>query len=109
MRIERLVHCPPHDLWRALIKHAELGESGALLRLPLPGGLSGTVGKITVYESPRVLECTWGCDVLRWELHARECSTLLVFTHAECAAHWMAHLESIEAVATGAAEAAVGE
>jgi hypothetical protein len=109
MRIERLVPCPPEDLWRALIQHAELGEQGAMLRLALPGGLSETAARITVYESPRVLECAWGADVLRWELHARDCMTLLVFTHAECAAQWMAYLESIEALATRAAEPALGE
>ena len=109
MRIERLVPCPPADLWRALIQHAELGKQGAMLRLGLPGGLSETAGKITVYESPRVLECVWGADVLRWELRAQGCMTLLVFTHAECAAQWMAYLESIEALATRPAEAALGE
>jgi hypothetical protein len=109
MRIERLVPCPPEDLWRALIQNTELGEQGAMLRLALPGGLSETAGKITVYESPRVLECAWGADVLRWELQPQGCHTRLVFTHAECAAHWMAHLEGIEALATRTAEAAVGE
>ena len=80
-----------------------------MLRLALPGGLSETAGRITVYESPRVLECAWGADVLRWELQAQGCMTRLVFTHAECAAHWMAYLEGIEALATRTAEAAVGE
>jgi hypothetical protein len=109
MRIERLVACPPEDLWRALIQNTELGKEGAMLRLALPGGLSETAGMITVYESPRVLECAWGADVLRWELQPQGCMTRLVFTHAECAAQWMAYLESIEALATRAAEVAVGE
>jgi hypothetical protein len=63
----------------------------------------------TEQQRERVLECAWGADVLRWELHAQGCMTRLVFTHAECAAQWMAYLESIEALATRAAEAAVGE
>lgn len=109
MRIERLIPCPPAHLWRALIQNTELGKQGAMLRLALPGGLSETAGKITVYESPRVLECALGADVLRWELHAQGCMTRLVFTHAECAAQWMAYLESIEALATRTAEAAVDE
>ena len=82
MRIERLVPCPPEDLWRALIQNTELGKHGAMLRLALPGGLSRPRGR-SVYESPRVLECAWGADVLRWELQPQGCMTRLVFTHAE--------------------------
>jgi hypothetical protein len=102
MRIERLIPCPPKDLWRALIQHTELGERGAFVRLSLSDGLSQTPGRITVYESEKLLECAWGSDVLRWELHARGCETLLVFTHAECAAQWLACLDRIAAAATGA-------
>ena len=108
MRIERLIPCPPKDLWRALIQHTELAEGGAVLHLALPCGLSQSAGKITVYESQRILECVLGADVLRWELHPRGErgeETLLVFTHAECAAQWLAWLDSIAALATGAAEA----
>ena len=97
MRIEKLIPCSRRDLWRALIQHTELGEGGATLRLPLPGGLSETAARITVYDSPRVLECAWGGDVLRWELHARGDKTLLVFTHAENAAPWLACLDDIAA------------
>jgi hypothetical protein len=104
MRIERLIPCKPKDLWRALIQHTELAERGALVRLALPEGISPTAGKITVYESEKILECAWGADVLRWELHARGCETLLVFTHAECAAQWIACLDRIVAAATGVGE-----
>ena len=45
MRIERLVPCPPEDLWRALIQNTELGKHGAMLRLALPGGLSRPRGR----------------------------------------------------------------
>jgi uncharacterized protein YndB with AHSA1/START domain len=109
MRIERLVPCPPEELWRALIQNAELGREGAMLRLALPGGPSETAGKITVYESPRVLECVWGADVVRWELHAQGCMTRLVFTHAECCAQWLACIENIEALATRTAEPVLDE
>jgi hypothetical protein len=105
MRIERLIPCPPKDLWGALIRHTELAEHGPVLHLALPCGLSKTEGRITVYESQRVLECALGADVLRWELHPRGEHTLLVFTHAECAAQWLAWLDGIAAAATGAAEA----
>jgi hypothetical protein len=104
MRIERLIPCSPKDLWRALIEQTELGEHGALLRLPLPAGVPGTLGRITAYESGKILECVWGSDVLRWELHPRLESTLLVFTHAECAAQWLAYLDSIAAAAIGTGE-----
>jgi len=104
MRIERLVPCAPIELWRALIQHTELAERGAMLRLALPGGLSETAARITVYQSPRILECTWGGDVLRWELYPRGGGTLLVFTHAECASHWLACIDRIAAAATGTAE-----
>ena len=83
MRIERLIPCPPRELWRVLITHTELAERGAMLRLGLPGGVSPTAGTITVYESQKTLECAWAGEVLRWELHARGATTLLVFTHAE--------------------------
>jgi hypothetical protein len=101
MRIERLIPCSPKDLWQALIQHTEIAERGALLHLPLPGGRSPMAGNITAYESEKVLECRWGSDVLRWELHARDGGTLLVFTHAECAAQWLHCLDRLTAAATG--------
>ena len=101
MRIERLIPCPPADLWRALIQHTELAECGAGLRLALPCGASATAGRITRYESQKLLECVLGSDVLRWELYACGEMTRLVFTHAEDAAPWLACLESIAASATG--------
>jgi hypothetical protein len=107
MRIERLIPCPSKDLWRALIEHTELGEQGALLRLRLPAGVPSTPGRISAYESGKVLECVWGSDVLRWELYPRQHATLLVFTHAECAAQWLAHLDSVAAAATASRETAL--
>jgi hypothetical protein len=100
MRIERLIACAPKDLWRALIQQTELGEHGALLRLPLPAGFPAASGRITAYESGKLLECRWGSDVLRWELEPREGMTLLVFTHAECAKQWLACLDNIVSAAT---------
>jgi len=97
MRIERLVPCPPQELWRALIQHTELAEGGAMLRLALPGRLSETAGRITVYESPRVLECASGTEVLRWELYPQGCMTRLVFTHEPDIAQWHACLDAITA------------
>jgi len=107
MRIERLIPCSPKELWHALIQHTELTECYATMRLALPSALAETVGRITVYESHKVLECVWGGNVLRWELQGRGCSTLLVFTHAENAAPWLACLDSIAALATRRTEAAI--
>ena len=98
MRIERLVSCPPKVLWRALTQHAEAAERGVMLRLALPGGLSETAGRITRYESPRLLECCWGGSVLRWELEPRgDATTLLVFTHTAEPEQWLACLDSVTA------------
>jgi len=104
MRIERLIPCSPTDLWRALIQHTELAECGAALHLALPGGASATAGRITRYESHKLLECVFGSDVLRWELYGCGEMTRLVFTHAEDAAPWLACLETIAASATGPVE-----
>jgi hypothetical protein len=106
MRIERLIPCPPRELWRVLITHTELAQRGAMLRLALPGGVSLTAGTINVYESQKTLECAWGGDVLRWELRARGATTLLVFTHAEDGPHWLACLDHIEELATVSVKAA---
>lgn len=85
----------------ALIQHTEVGERGPMLRLALPGGLSETAGRITVYESQKILQCAWGCDVLRWELQARDGMTLLVFTHEHDASHWAVCLDGIASLAVG--------
>jgi len=77
MRVERLVPCPPKDVWRALIEHAELGARGAVLRLG-PAG-NGFVANITVYRSKKILECVRGREVLRWELHPQREMTRVVF------------------------------
>jgi len=77
MRTERLVPCPPKDVWATLIQHAALTTRGAVLML---GGCdAGFAADITVYQSHKVLECVCGEDALRWELHARGKVTLVVF------------------------------
>jgi len=96
MRIERLVPCPPKELWWALIENAEATERGVMLRLALPGGVSQVAGKITRYESPTLLECCWDGNVLRWELEPRcEGTTHVVFTHGPDTEHLLACLDSI--------------
>ncbi len=78
LRVERLVPCPPGDLWDALIDHAELDEQGAVLHLGRRGGFAA---KITVYESHKVLECARGADALRWELCPSGKMTRVVLTY----------------------------
>src|SRR5262245_6336022 len=96
MRIERLVSCPPKELWWALIENAEATERGVMLRLALPGGVSQVAGKITRYESPTLLECCCDGNVLRWELEPRcEGTTHVVFTHEPDTGHLLACLDSI--------------
>src|SRR5262245_62964123 len=93
MRIERLVPCPPKELWWALIENAEATERGVMLRLALPGGVSQVAGKITRYESPTLLECCWDGNVLRWELEPRcEGTTHVVFTHGPGTEHLLDEL-----------------
>ena len=83
MRTERLIPRSRREVWQSLIRHAELGVRGPTLRLALPGGISANAGSITTYESERLLECTWGSNLLRWELHALGEQTLLAFTRTE--------------------------
>jgi hypothetical protein len=70
MRIERLLLCPPKEVWAKLIKDAEATDHGAVLQL----------GTITRYQSPSLLECRSGEKLRRWQLLPRGEMTLLVFT-----------------------------
>jgi len=103
IRIERLIACAPCELWCALIRETELGQEGAFLRLALAAGVSSDAARITAYQSGRMLECSCGGGVLRWELYPRKAKTLLVFTHAECARQWLACVDGLAALATGVA------
>jgi hypothetical protein len=101
MRSERLIACPPRELWHVLIRETEIAREGAFLRLALAAGVLSDAAKITAYWSGRVLECRCGSGVLRWELHPRKADTLLVFTHAAGADQWLACLDGLAALATG--------
>lgn len=85
LRMERRLAHPPAKVWRALTEPSELSEwFPALVEVDLR--LGGRIaffftrgeddfvtdpdntGRIRVFEPPRLLEYTWGAEVLRWEL-----------------------------------------
>lgn len=92
LRFERRLAHPPAKVWRALTENAELThwfparidgprEAGAELRFVFPGDEGPpTTGRLSVFEPPRLLEYTWGTDVLRWELRPEGTGCLRVFT-----------------------------
>lgn len=99
LRYERQLVHPPAKVWRALTESEQLrqwfpadivGErrAGATLSLPFWPELVEAheieepvlTGELRVWEPPRVLELTWGGDLLRWDLEPDGEGTLLVFT-----------------------------
>lgn len=85
LRIERRLDHPPAKVWRALTEQAELAAwfpAAVELDLRLDGRIAFTFaegedefvedpdnsGVIRAYDPPRLLEYTWGVEVLRWEL-----------------------------------------
>ena len=77
----RLLPHSPAKIWQALIRNAELGEQGALLRCPPVRAARSRVATITAYESGKALECSWNGRRLRWELEPRDGKTLVTFSH----------------------------
>jgi uncharacterized protein YndB with AHSA1/START domain len=133
LRFERTFAHPPERVWRALTDPDQLRRwfpavvdfdltPGAKLRfdltpeakrrLRIPDGEATTTdGEVTRVEPPRLLEYTWGEEVLRWELTADAAGGCrLVFTDvfadlggaaesgaAQMGAGWHAGLEVLEA------------
>lgn len=98
LSFERRLPHPPEKVWRALTENDELAhwfpakiegprKAGAKLRFVFPlseqGKETGPTldGEMILYDPPRTLEYSWGADILRWELQAREGHTFLLFTH----------------------------
>jgi uncharacterized protein YndB with AHSA1/START domain len=91
LRYERHYPHPPEKVWRALIDPVELkhwfptrieGErkQGAKLRFVFEGeNAPATEGTLTKLEPERLLEFSWGEDLLRFELSAHGSGTKLVF------------------------------
>jgi uncharacterized protein YndB with AHSA1/START domain len=129
LRFERRFAHPAERVWRAITEPEQLREwfpavvtfdltPGAKLvfaptaeqrrRYDLPE-VSAPNGEITQVDPPRLLEYTWGEEILRWELTADGDGCRLVFTNvfddrdsaAPAGAGWHAGLEVVEAQLDG--------
>jgi uncharacterized protein YndB with AHSA1/START domain len=92
LRFERFYPHPREEVWAALVEPERLARwfpaaivgdrrAGASLQFVF-GGEEGPslAGQLLVFDPPRLLEYTWGTDVLRWELSATSGGTTLVFS-----------------------------
>jgi uncharacterized protein YndB with AHSA1/START domain len=91
--VRELRHAP-EKVWRALTSASELREwapfdadhdlaTPGAATLSMVGGAEPVVSKcvVSVAEGPRLVEYTWGNDVLRWELAATAAGTRLTLRH----------------------------
>jgi uncharacterized protein YndB with AHSA1/START domain len=118
VRLERVLKDPPSVVWRALTEPEALARwfpcgvvvaggtwrVGAKLTFPFPSDVIEMTleGEVLVVDEPRSLAYTWGGDTLRFELHDRGDSTLLVLvnelpksTAARNAAGWETCLDRL--------------
>jgi len=123
LRFERFYPHPREDVWAALVEPAKLaswfpttieGErrAGAALKFVFAGGEGPALdGQIRIFEPPRVLEYSWGNDVLRFELEPAPGGCALVFTTSVAqrsnaprdATGWEGCLDNLDGVLSGAA------
>jgi uncharacterized protein YndB with AHSA1/START domain len=80
LRFTRDLRHPPDKVWRALTEPDDLAawfpsdidgkrEVGATLRFPFRAGEAPTLeGRMLAFDPPRLLEFSWGDDLLRFEL-----------------------------------------
>jgi uncharacterized protein YndB with AHSA1/START domain len=92
LRFTRTLRHPPEKVWRALTENAELeawfpttidGErtAGAALTFRFrEGELPDMRGEMLACDPPRLLELSWGGDVLRFELRPDGDGTVLTLT-----------------------------
>ncbi|HET6295941.1 MAG TPA: SRPBCC family protein [Kribbella sp.] len=97
LRMERALAHPAEKVWRALTEPSELSRwfpAAVELDLRLDGPISFTfpdgeddfvedpdnTGVIRAFDPPRLLEYTWGVEVLRWELEPTADGCLLTLT-----------------------------
>jgi uncharacterized protein YndB with AHSA1/START domain len=120
LRFRRDLAHPPERVWQAITSAAELtawfpqqvtGEWRVGAELTFGDAEHGSfTGEVLRCEPPRLLEYTWGPDVLRFELEpsAAGCTLTLVDTFREQgkaardAAGWHVCLDSLDAALNGA-------
>lgn len=84
---------PPEKVWRALTEAEHLAAwfptridgdrtQGAALRFVFPNREGPTLeGEMTIFQTPKVLEFTWGPDIVRFELEPLRAGTRLTLVH----------------------------
>ncbi|MFD9737239.1 SRPBCC domain-containing protein [Umezawaea sp. NPDC059074] len=127
LRLERRLSHSPERVWSAITKVSEFPAwfpgvvnqdltEGAKLRFDMTSdqrehmGIPddedmSSEGEVVVHDAPRVLEYTWGDEILRWELTADGDDTALVYTDvfddrelaAQTGSSWHAVLDLLEA------------
>ncbi len=119
IRLERRLSATPEEVWLLLVEPKELTiwlttvqvepHVGGLYTLSFNNGMPTSLGHVTAYEPPTLLEFSWyeGEPIesrVRIELHADEEATLLVLTHTllhdtddlrPYAEGWTHHLERL--------------
>ncbi|QNE17257.1 SRPBCC family protein [Kribbella qitaiheensis] len=128
LRMERRLTHPQEKVWRALTSPAELAgwfPAAVEVDLRLDGAISFTFpdgvgdfqedpdnnGVVSAFEPPRLLEYTWGGELLRWELSPTDDGCLLTLTatyddrpgSASYTAGWIICLDALEKVLGGSA------
>jgi len=121
LRFERFYPHPREQVWAALVEPERLahwfpaaivGErrAGAPLKFVFAGDEGPALeGQIRVFDPPRLLEFTWGSDVLRWELSPAPGGSTLVFSTSVAqrsnaprdATGWEGCLDGLEATLGG--------
>jgi uncharacterized protein YndB with AHSA1/START domain len=127
LRFERFYPHPCDEVWAALVEPSRLAEwfpaaiegerrAGASLRFVFAGDEGPALeGQLRIFEPPRLLEYTWGSDVLRWALTPASGGCSLVFTSTVAqrsnaprdATGWEGCLGNLGAVLSGTATRAI--
>ncbi|WP_433157158.1 SRPBCC family protein [Kribbella sp. CA-247076] len=127
LRMRRELRHPVDKVWRAITEPAQLAgwfPAAVELDLRLDGPITFTFeedpgapideesrGVIRAFEPPRLIEYTWGTEVLRWELvpTADGCTLHLTATHddrpgsASFTSGWLLCFDALEKVVGGSA------
>jgi len=114
----------PEKVWKALVEPGQLrewapfdadrnlGTTGAVVGLSVPGGPAGSASQTTVRraEAPQVLEYDWGGRPIKWELEATPGGTRLTLWAsidrryiAMGAAGWHVCLDVLDSLLKGSA------